>query len=55
MWGPGIYFAEDASYSDNGYSYKIGNKRQLLLVLVFLGNFDLDTKSDKSLKRPPNN
>jgi hypothetical protein len=36
MWGTGIYFAVNASYSD-GYASKEGNNKQFFLALVLTG------------------
>ncbi|CAF2647099.1 unnamed protein product [Rotaria sp. Silwood2] len=53
MWGIGTYFAKNASYSCNGYDYKLPNgKRQVFLAQVLTGDVH-DCKSDPSLRRPP--
>ncbi|CAF4933386.1 unnamed protein product [Rotaria sp. Silwood1] len=53
MWGIGTYFAKNASYSCNGYDYKLPNgKRQVFLAQVLTGDI-YDCKSDSTLRRPP--
>jgi hypothetical protein len=38
MWGKGIYFAENARYSDEGYFHDHGNKvKGMFFALVNLG------------------
>ena len=51
MWGKGIYFAENASYS-NTYSFKRDNSRFLLFCKVFVGEF-VNLAPNKDLKEPP--
>ena len=52
MWGNGIYFAENASYSD-GYAFKRNSGiKCLLLCKVFVGNA-IELVSDSNLKVPP--
>ena len=51
MWGRGIYFADKAKYSD-GYAYKKGAVRTLLLVSLLVGDA-LEMPPDGSLKDPP--
>ena len=53
MWGPGAYFAEDASYSDM-YAYRQGAERQLLVASVALGScFDFGTVTSQRMDQPP--
>jgi len=52
MWGRGLYFAENASYSFNySHSHK-NNVKGMFLAQVNLGKCR-DLPSDKSLKEPP--
>ena len=52
MWGQGIYFAENASYSDN-YAHSLPNKsRQLLICQVLLGDY-CTIPPNKDLRLPP--
>ena len=52
MWGQGIYFAENASYSDN-YAHKLpNNTSQLLFCNVILGDC-IATQPNKELRLPP--
>ena len=51
MWGKGIYFAENASYSLN-YSYKHRNNvKGMFFALVNLGRVT-DLPSDQNIKEP---
>ncbi|CAF0794011.1 unnamed protein product [Adineta steineri] len=53
LWGIGIYFAKNASYSCGGYAYTLPNrKKQVFLAQVLTGDV-LDCKCDTSLRRPP--
>ena len=53
MWGKGIYFAENASYSVRyRHTDLLKNKNIFILVKVALGYCTL-TDSDKTLTRPP--
>jgi len=51
MWGKGIYFAKNASYSDN-YAYKCSRTKQLLLVKLLVGD-SVKLQNDSSLLHPP--
>lgn len=51
MWGRGIYFAENSSYTHN-YSFSKNNLRYMLFCKVFVGEF-IKLPSDSSLKEPP--
>ena len=64
IYGIAIYFAKNASYSDNGYCYKLpSGERQLFLAEVLLGDYALHSdpddekkrKSNRALKMPPKN
>ncbi|CAF1222657.1 unnamed protein product [Adineta steineri] len=53
LWGIGIYFAKNASYSCGSYVYTLPNgKKQVFLAQVLTGDVH-DCKSDTSLRRPP--
>ncbi|CAF1170949.1 unnamed protein product [Adineta steineri] len=53
LWGIGIYFAKNASYSCGSYAYTLPNgKKQVFLAQVLTGDV-YDCKSDTSLRRPP--
>ena len=51
MWGKGIYFAENASYS-NDYRSKNKNYYQMIVAEVILGDY-IELISDSKIKRPP--
>ena len=52
MWGRGIYFAVNASYS-NGYAYHSGNNvRKMFAAFVLTGN-SFFSPPDGSLTKPP--
>ena len=51
MWGKGIYFAKNASYSNN-YAHHTGMSKQLLFVRLLVGDA-IEMNSDKTLKHPP--
>ena len=51
MWGRGIYFAVNASYS-NGYAYHEGNVRKMFAAFVLTGNSKF-SDPDGSLTKPP--
>ena len=54
LYGSGLYFANDASYSHKGYAHKVDmNKFQLLLADVFIGN-PYVSPTKKSLVKAPN-
>ncbi|CAM2716667.1 unnamed protein product [Rotaria socialis] len=55
LWGLGTYFAMNASYSCQSYSYQLPNgKRQVFLAQVLTGEvFDYKGKNDQTLRRPP--
>jgi hypothetical protein len=55
LWGIGTYFAMNASYSCQSYSYQLPNgKRQVFLAQVLTGEvFDYKDKIDQTLRRPP--
>jgi len=53
MWGNGIYFAVNASYSYGGYIHKMSNgQKQLFLADVLVGD-SYFCKSDGSIRKPP--
>ena len=52
LWGQGIYFAVNASYSDN-YAHITTNGRQMFLAKVVVGATSVYLRSDKSLRMPP--
>lgn len=53
--GTGAYFAEKASYSDDGFVHQTKNgERQLFLAMVLTGKSkDFGTNTETDLKRPP--
>ena len=51
MWGKGVYFAENASYSIN-YSFSENNCRYMLYCKVFVGEY-IEMPPKQSLKEPP--
>jgi poly [ADP-ribose] polymerase 10/14/15 len=55
LWGTGTYFAMNASYSCQSYSYQLPNgKRQVFLAQVLTGEVcDYKDKHDQTLRRPP--
>lgn len=56
LWGKGLYFAVNSSYSDI-YSHiedKGEKERSMFLAKVFIGN-SYQTKQDNSITRPPSN
>jgi hypothetical protein len=56
MWGAGIYFAENANYSDK-YSYDLDlakGLKQLIIARILVGKA-YNSSSDRSLKIPPMN
>ncbi|CAF1528054.1 unnamed protein product [Adineta steineri] len=55
LWGLGTYFAMNASYSCQSYSYGLtGGKRQVFLAQVLTGDvFDYKDKNDPTLRRAP--
>src|SRR3990167_7299902 len=55
LWGPGIYFAEEAKYAD-GFAFRTGTQRQLILASVALGiYFDYEKLCNPTLTTPPMN
>jgi hypothetical protein len=52
MWGRGIYFAENASYSD-GYSHAAVGGTQTVMLTKLLAGDEVDLPSTGSLKIPP--
>ena len=54
LWGTGVYFAVNASYSDR-YAYRkpVGILKQLLLAQVLTGKSIHYSVSDRTLKKPP--
>ena len=53
LWGQGIYFAVNASYSDRGYAYHLsGGKKQLILAKVVTGESGYMSKQQK-MSTPP--
>ncbi|CAF1286160.1 unnamed protein product [Adineta steineri] len=55
LWGLGTYFAMNASYSCQSYSYALADgKRQVFLAQVLTGDvFDYKNKNDPTLRRAP--
>ena len=51
MWGKGIYFAVNASYSHK-FSYIEGNTHSMFLSKVFVGNAKFEDH-DKNISQPP--
>ncbi len=52
-WGKGMYFAANASYS-NDYAHKKEGMSHILMAKVIVGNaFDSGTRTDNSLMHPP--
>mmetsp|Transcript_96893 Transcript_96893/g.145146 ORF Transcript_96893/g.145146 Transcript_96893/m.145146 type:complete len:350 (+) Transcript_96893:109-1158(+) len=56
LWGPGVYFAEDASYVDP-YAFRMSLSSKLIIVAsVITGDsFDFGTTAQPSLKKMPIN
>jgi len=56
LWGKGVYFAADASYSCNWYSHTKGNGVHSIIVAeVAVGNYyDYGYSNDINLLHPPN-
>jgi len=56
LWGKGVYFAADASYSCNSYSHTKGNGVHSIIVAeVAVGNYyDYGNTTNMSLLHPPN-
>jgi len=57
-WGPGVYFAENASYSGRKYSFQIQSTDteklyQMFLAEVIVGDVYYSPQPDKSLFLPP--
>jgi poly [ADP-ribose] polymerase 10/14/15 len=53
MWGTGLYFAVNSSYSGNGYHHTLpNNQRQMFLVRLLLGEV-IDMPSTPALRVPP--
>lgn len=54
MWGYGIYFAVNASYSDSNYAYhdEVNKYRSIFLSNVFVGNPKFETNNRK-ITHPP--
>jgi len=57
MWGKGIYFAVNASYSCPGYSHPVPglpNVYEVFAANVVIGNvIDTGTRNDGTLRAPP--
>ena len=55
MWGRGIYFAVNASYSGGGYEFNLPDGSKLLIVArVLVGDASTcQGQNTKSLTRPP--
>ena len=54
-YGVAIYFAKNASYSNNGYCYKLpSGERQLFLAEVLLGEYPYLPDPEDEVKRAPN-
>jgi len=55
LWGPGVYFAQDASYADAFAFQGLGTK-QIIVASVTLGDcFDYGLLCNPSLRKPPKN
>ena len=52
MWGPGVYFAKNASYSNNYANVTSNNLRRIFFARVCVGDAHL-CASDPSLRMPP--
>ena len=54
-YGNAIYFAKNASYSNNGYCHKLpSGERQLFLAEVLLGEYPFIPDPEGEKKRKPN-
>ena len=54
LWGPGAYFAEDASYANMYACRSTSNIRHMMVASVALGAcFDFGIRCDPSLRQPP--
>lgn len=54
LWGPGAYFADDASYSDKfSCRYRDGIKRMLVAKVAVGSGFDYGTLCNPTLDQPP--
>ena len=51
MWGRGLYFAENASYS-NGYAHTAGGQKMFMLAKLLSGE-EVNLPSNGSLTSPP--
>lgn len=53
MWGPGVYFAVNASYSNGGYAFNPSpGVKQMFFAEVIIGK-EVVLNPDNSLKMPP--
>ena len=53
LYGKGLYFAVEASYSHNGFTYSLGKDTfQMFLADVFIGN-PYKSQQNRSLIKPP--
>ena len=56
LWGPAVYFAEDARFADIYAHHTVNFDKQLLLASVILGDvFDFGTNTCSALQQPPMN
>lgn len=52
MWGRGVYFAQNASYSDGYANQNSDGSREMMYCEVYVGKY-CEMKSDRSLRTPP--
>jgi len=52
QWGTGIYFAEDAKYSDS-YAFRNSDGSKVMILAELLTGDEIDLNPDMSLKEPP--
>jgi poly [ADP-ribose] polymerase 7/11/12/13 len=53
LWGRGVYFAEQASYSNNGYSHTLANGNKCLLLALVLVGVTYVCDPNNKLTKPP--
>jgi hypothetical protein len=53
MWGKAVYFAQNASYSDANYCFKVMNCRKMFFAEIILGEIKT-MPSNSELIKPPN-
>jgi hypothetical protein len=54
MWGPGIYFAEKASYSGLSYAHRLGDGQKCIMLAKLLVGAEVELPPDGRLRMPPN-